>query len=216
MNDRTFSVIGFGTQSEKIAVQLESEGIGYGWGVNTRLLLILIDSNDTDDFVVKLCCKAKEKKCHIVFLSPNPALSFTALQPAADGILINDNTQEVLSIIRTLKHVIYKYNLLSYDMNDVIHFLSTQQVEAITIQEHQFPGLSFSKVGKFEFPHSEESTFHHLTFINLCQQPDESFFEEIGSVLNNYDEDFSLNSMVYDAEADCSTFVIISITTTIQ
>ena len=31
MNDRTFSVIGFGTQSEKMATQLESEGIGYGW-----------------------------------------------------------------------------------------------------------------------------------------------------------------------------------------
>ena len=154
-------------------------------GVKTRLLLILIDSNDTDDFVVKVCLKAKEKKCRIVFLSLNPTLSFTALQPVADGILINNNEQEVLSIIRTLKRVIYMYNLLSYDMNDVIHFL-------------------------------EKATFRHLTFFNLCQQPDESLFEEMSSVLNNYDEDFSLNSMVYDAEADCSTFAIISITTTIQ
>ena len=216
MNDRTFSVIGFGKRCESIASQLNTEGIGVGWDRDTRLLMILVDNDESDDFVVRLCKKVKEKQCCIVFLCLSSELAFAALQEVADGILVNDNEQEVLSIVRTLKRVIYMYNLLSYDINDVIHFLRTKQVGTIRIQEHQFPGLLFSQVDKFEFPHNEKMPFRHLTFINLCQQPDESLFEEMSSVLNNYNEDFSLNSMVYDAEADCSTFVIISITTTIQ
>ena len=135
MIDRTFSVIGFGKRCESIASQLNTEGIGVGWDRDTRLLMILVDKDESDDFVVRLCKKVKEKQCCIVFLCLSSELAFAALQEVADGILVNDNEQEVLSIVRTLKRVIYMYNLLSYDINDVIHFLRTKQVGTISSQD---------------------------------------------------------------------------------
>lgn len=108
MENRTFSIIGFGNHCESIASKLNSEGIGLGWDRGTRLLLILVENNESDTFFIRLCKKVKEKKCRVVILSINPSLHNNLFLNVADSFLYIDKELDAYSIIKVLREVIYK------------------------------------------------------------------------------------------------------------
>ena len=211
MEDRVFSVIGFGYHCESMANLLNSEGIGLGWDRDTRLLIILLDNNDSDTFIIRLCKKVKEKRCRTVVLTFNPYLDIEELQKVVDSILFNENEREVLTIIRTLRDVIYQHNIWCYDMNDVICFLKSFKTGKCSFQEYHFTGLNLSDIGEgiLEFEYIPTKRF--LTLMRFCQPVDGNIYTEMDFVCKEIGS-FPICSGVVDNSLPFSTLDIITIT----
>ena len=211
MENRTFSIIGFGNHCESIASKLNSEGIGLGWDRGTRLLLILVENNESDTFIIRLCKKVKEKKCRVVILSINPSLHNNLFLNIADSFLYIDKELDAYSIIKVLREVIYKRNLYCYDMNDLICFLKAFSIGNCSFQEYHFPAHDLLQIGegKLEFEHIP--TKRYLTYLGLCQPWDGKIYSDLDKVCKEKGT-FQVCSIVVDEELPFSVLAIITIT----